>query len=194
MITLAYLTGTVTILNYITVIFAQTGSALTEKHSSVLVSLTQLAGNLVFMNIVERFNRKTLYICSAISTTILYGLFGAYGYFDMKNLGYEWIPPVLMCLCIFSSCLGLLPIPYVVTSEIFPKKIRKTCLSLSISMLWIVLFILSYIFPHFVKNFGVFNCMFGLGVMCALNALFGIFFVLETRAKSFDEIEMLMSK
>lgn len=63
MIMLAYLTGTVTILNYITYIFKQTGSALTEKHSSVLVSITQLTGNLVFMNIVERFNRR---VCMAI--------------------------------------------------------------------------------------------------------------------------------
>lgn len=119
------MTGTVTILNYITVIFQETGSALTEKHSSVLVSVTQLAGNLVFMNIVERFNRKTLYISSAISTTILYSLFGAYGYFEMKELGYDWIPPFMMCLCIFSSCLGLLPIPYCVTSEVLVKKSFK---------------------------------------------------------------------
>lgn len=109
MITLAYLTGTVTILNYITVIFAQTGSALTEKHSAILISVTQLTGNFVFMNIVERFNRKTLYICSALSTAALFFLFGAYGYFEIKDLGYEWLPPACMSLTIFSSCMGLLP-------------------------------------------------------------------------------------
>lgn len=123
MITLAYLSGVVTILNYITIIFKETGSALSEKHSSILVSVTQLTGNFVFMNIVERFNRKTLYIMSAVSTAILFFLFGAYGFFELKNLGYDWLPPICMCLTIFTSCLGLMAIPYVVTSEIFPKKV-----------------------------------------------------------------------
>lgn len=35
--------------------------------------------------------------------------------------------------------------------------------------------------------------MFGLGVICVLNALFGIFFAVETRGKSFEEIEKMMS-
>lgn len=158
MVALAYLTGTVTILSYITVIFEQTGSALSEKHSSILVIVTQvwivihsencsthtqtytnsfkyyisfqLTGNLVFMNIVERFNRKTLYISSALSTAVLFFLFGAYGFFELKNLGYTWLPPVCISLTIFSSCLGLLPIPYVVTSEIFPKKVCSIAIKL----------------------------------------------------------------
>lgn len=61
-------------------------------------------------------------------------------------------------------------------------------------MLWIILFILGYIFPKIIEIFGIFNCMFGLGVICLLNALFGIFFLVETRGISFEEIGVLMSK
>lgn len=61
-------------------------------------------------------------------------------------------------------------------------------------MLWLVLFILGFTFPSAIDMFGIFNCMFGLGIICLLNGLFGIFFVVETRGKSFQEIEVLMNK
>ena len=56
-----------------------------------------------------------------------------------------------------------------------------------------MLFALSAAFDLFVDSFGFFNCMFGLGVICVLNAIFGICFVVETRGKSFEEIEKMMS-
>lgn len=60
MITLAYSAGTLTILAYITQIFNETGSILSEKESAILISVTQLTGNIVMLNIVERFNRKVV--------------------------------------------------------------------------------------------------------------------------------------
>lgn len=53
-----YLCGSVTIIVYITDIFSITGSPLSEKNSSILISITTLIGNLVLLNIVERFNRR----------------------------------------------------------------------------------------------------------------------------------------
>lgn len=35
--------------------------------------------------------------------------------------------------------------------------------------------------------------MITLGVICLLNAAFGAFFIPETRGKSYDEIEILLS-
>ena len=43
---------------FVTLIFSKTGSTLSEKNSSLIVSITMLITNLVFLNCVERFNRK----------------------------------------------------------------------------------------------------------------------------------------
>lgn len=43
---------------FVTYIFSKTGSTLSEKNSSLLVSITMLITNLVFLNCVERFSRK----------------------------------------------------------------------------------------------------------------------------------------
>lgn len=58
MITLGYTSGILTILAFITQIFQETGSILTEKQSAIVISFTQIMGNIVLLNIVERFNRR----------------------------------------------------------------------------------------------------------------------------------------
>ena len=58
---LCFTAGTMTMLSYVTDIFSKTGSSLSEKNSSLLISITQIIGNLVVLNIIERFNRR---VCS----------------------------------------------------------------------------------------------------------------------------------
>lgn len=61
MLLLSFSSGTLTILSYVTDIFSKTGSSLSAKNSSLLVSITQIIGNLVLLNIIERINRR---VCS----------------------------------------------------------------------------------------------------------------------------------
>lgn len=106
---------------------------------------------------------------------------------------YEWMPPFCFACIVFFSCMGLLPIPYIITIEIFPKKIRQPCLALAVSMMWIVLFVLGSIFPIFLEKFGLFSCMLTLALISSLNALFGMFFIPETRGRSYEEIMDLLN-
>lgn len=57
----SFLSGAFTIAGFVTYIFKETGSSLSEKDSSILISITLLTGNLVFLNIVERVNRRVDY-------------------------------------------------------------------------------------------------------------------------------------
>lgn len=59
---LSFFCCTLVIIVYVTDIFSKTGSALSENNSSLLISVTTLIGNLVFLSIVERFNRKVMHI------------------------------------------------------------------------------------------------------------------------------------
>lgn len=46
-------------------IFNRTGSTFSEKNSSLAISVTTLITNLVFLNFVERFNRKVMVLTSS---------------------------------------------------------------------------------------------------------------------------------
>ncbi|XP_031623102.1 uncharacterized protein LOC116340647 [Contarinia nasturtii] len=190
-LTLSFLSGTLTIISYVTDIFEKTHSSLSEKHSSILVSVVQLTANLLLLNIVERFNRKTLYVCSSFLTSGSFFLFAVYCQFWIDQPEYRWMAPFCFSCITYFSCMGLLPIPYILNIEIFPKKIRQTCLALAVSVMWIILFILGWIFPIILDAIGLVNCMIALAVMSLLNALFGIIFVPETRGKSHEEIMKL---
>lgn len=138
-------------MGYVTDIFYRSGSSLSEKNSSILVSITQIIANLVFLNIVERVNRKvciflnwispnflpfpywwtnysfihpqTLYISSSLLTAISYFMFAAYCLFFQSNPEYQWMPPFCVACVIYFSWLGLVPMPWIIMNEIFPRKV-----------------------------------------------------------------------
>lgn len=65
---------------------------------------------------------QVLYISSSILTAICFGLFAIYSVLWLKQPEYEWMAPLLFAAIIFFSCMGLLPIPYIMVYEIFPKE------------------------------------------------------------------------
>lgn len=152
-------------------------------------------------------------------TAISFFLFGTYCFLWLKQPEYEWIPPVCLVCIIYFSCMGLVSIPYILTIEIFPKEvcmkwfwisyiipfyvysivrhnfqIREISLAMMVSFIWVIMFVTGTIFPFVMDAAGLTNCMILLGVMCILNAIFGLFFIPETRGKSYDEIVDLLVK
>lgn len=55
---LCFACGIYVLTNYMTDIFAKTGSSLSPKTSSLTVAITTMIGNLLFFAIVEHFSRK----------------------------------------------------------------------------------------------------------------------------------------
>ncbi|XP_031623610.1 facilitated trehalose transporter Tret1-like [Contarinia nasturtii] len=190
---LSFASGPVVILSYVTDIFKKTGSSFTTKNSSLLVSITQIIANLIFLYIVERINRRTLLIGSSLLTTASFLLFGTYCLLWIDRPEYDWMPLFCFVCITYFSWMGQNPIPFIITFEIFPKKIRQTCLSLSVSLIWVIQFVLVSIFPSFLETFGLFNTMITFGAISLLNAVYGYVFVPETRGKSYCEIMEILS-
>lgn len=193
---LSLLTGVLSIPNFTTAIFNESGSSLSENDSAILVAIITLAANLLTLNIIERFNRRTLYILSSVCTMLGYALFAVYGFFLKGQPGLEWLnwmPLFCFASIVFSSWFGIVPIPYIINLELSPKKIRQTCIALNISTNYSLTFVYNIIFYQFVDAFGLYTCMAVLSLFCLLNALFAIRFVPETRGKSYEETrEMIL--
>lgn len=70
-LSLSLLSCTLVIISYVTDIFNRTGSSLSEKNSSILISITQIIANLVLLNIVERINRRVIIkSCFSANSTV----------------------------------------------------------------------------------------------------------------------------
>lgn len=120
---LSLLCSTYSITGYVTDIFNKTGSILTEKQSSILIAVITLCTNVFFLCIVERINRKTLYIGGAILTALSLFSFAIYGLWWLERGQYQWIPPLCFAGMIFFSNCGLMPIPYLLSIETCPKEV-----------------------------------------------------------------------
>lgn len=57
-------------------------------------------------------------------TMISYFSFSIYGHLWLKQPGLEWVSPLCFACIIYSSCIGMSPIPFIISFEIYPTKVQ----------------------------------------------------------------------
>jgi Sugar (and other) transporter len=121
---------------------------------------------------------------------------GLYSYFktvsDVSN--FKFIPVTSLSLVIFSASIGRLPLTYIMMAEIMPQSIRSFGVSISTTFNWILAFILLRYFSTFVNLLKFHACMFTFCGFAAFGMFFVIFYVPETKSKSFEEIENSLTR
>lgn len=106
--------------------------------------------------------------------------------------GYLTLVFVLGFIAIYGATLG--PVSWVVLSEIFPNRIRGNALALATFMLWIANFFTTASFPIMQKHFGM-PVTFGIhGMICLIYFFYIRSKVPETKGKSLEEIEKMLSR
>jgi sugar porter (SP) family MFS transporter len=99
---------------------------------------------------------------------------------------------VLAFIAIYSATLG--PVTWVALSEIFPNKIRGNALAVATLALWIANFFTTSLFPVMNKYFGLSVTFLIHALICLVYFLFIRARVPETKGKSLEEIEKLLSR
>ncbi|XP_055302942.1 facilitated trehalose transporter Tret1-like [Sitodiplosis mosellana] len=130
----------------------------------------------------------TLSTIGAASGFIVLALFVLVESHGVDVEGFRWIPLVGFSIAIFSSSLAILNLPYVIISEIMPEHIKDFAISFSLSVLWASTFIVVKFLPHLTETIGFPATMFIFALMCVLGGIFVVFFVPETKGKSYEEI------
>lgn len=119
------LCGCFAFINYAADIFAQSGSSLTPNESAMIIAAIMLLGSAVSIIVIEKMTRKFLYSLSCGGTMLGLLSFGVYEtvgiYYDLANL--NWIPIVSMSFVIFIAYTGLLPLTFIMLSEVLPPRV-----------------------------------------------------------------------
>ncbi|XP_058819314.1 facilitated trehalose transporter Tret1-like [Topomyia yanbarensis] len=195
LVALNQLSGCFALINYTAQIFADASTGLDPNISAIIVGGIQIAGSYVSTLVVDRCRRKILYIVTTFGSAVGLAAMGVHAY--LKTSGFDvrvisWLPVASLSFVIFIASVGMLPLTFVILSEILPQKLRSFAGSLCTTFLWVVSFIVVKYFPVMVEVLGMHGCMWTFAGCCVFGVLFNAFFIPETRGKSIDEITLAM--
>ncbi len=151
----------------------------------VIVGLVNFGTTIIAVCTIDKLGRRILMLTAPLGMGICM-LTIALGY------GSEWMSPsiVLMAilLFVFFFAIGVGPGAWLVTSEIYPNKVRGRAMSICTFSLWVSSFVANSIFPRLLewsqfKTFSLFT------LACFAMVIFVFICVPETKGKTLEQIE-----
>lgn len=181
------LCGINTVFNYAPKIFQSIGASQDDQLlQTVFIGGVNLIFTILAMVLVDKLGRKPLMLIGAGGLAILYivvvQLLGA------QSQNVSWF--LLAAIGVYA--MSLAPVTWVLISEIFPNKVRGEATSIAVLNLWAAYFVLVFTFPILFekwhdKSFYIYSAV------CVLGFLFVWWKVKETKGKTLEELENVMT-
>lgn len=194
---LQQLSGIGAVLSYTEIIFQATGSHISSDVSSIIVGVVLFLASFGGPLIVDRKGRKFLLICSSTGMIISQFFLGLYFYLqdhDTNMSAFYWLP--IVCLVVFTITfnIGFGPLPFTMTSEILPSNCKFMLATVIGFMGWASSFIVTKFFNDLNEALGEGGTFWLFSGVCMFALGFIILYVPETKGKSFQEIQALLSR
>lgn len=190
------LSGINAVIFYTSEIFTSAGSDLDPKIATIIVGAMQIFGTLLASVIVDKLGRKLLLIVSDLFmgiSIIVLGLFFTLKERDLvdsstlTDIGF--LPVLSLCVFIIMFSIGYGPIPWMISSEVFPPEIKTFASAAAGTFNWFLAFLVTKFYLDLKEAFGGDVVFYIFGVISLIGTVFVVFFVPETKGKSFDEIQ-----
>lgn len=166
-------------------IFEMTGlGAHAALLQSVGIGVTNLVFTFIGLWLIDRLGRRTLLFVGCIGYVLSLG--GAA--FAFATAHYA-IVPVCIFAFIASHAVGQGAVIWVYIAEIFPTRQRAFGQALGSSTHWIMAAVLTTVFPILVTRFPPAQVFGFFAVMMAVQLLWVLFAVIETRGASLEEVQ-----
>ncbi|GMJ00732.1 hypothetical protein like AT1G05030 [Hibiscus trionum] len=91
---------------------------------------------------------------------------------------------------IFTFAIGAGPVTGLIIPELSSSRTRGKMMSFSFSVHWVCNFMVGLLFLDLVEKFGVGAVYAGFGSVSVVSAIFAYYFLVETKGRSLEEIEM----
>lgn len=181
--------GPNTVLFYTPTIFKYAGdaSAASSLLSTIYVGVVLFVFVFGTIALVDILGRKTLFYLGLAGMTAMLVLMGAA--FDVGPK--SWGPAMLIFLLVYVGCysLSISPLFWLMSSEIFPNRLRATGASWCTVANWTANFVVTITFLSSIAGIGKAWTFWMYAIMGALAILFVRFFVPETKGRPLEEIE-----
>ncbi len=182
------ITGINAVISYAPTIFSQANVGSDQALlQSVLVGVVNLVATIVALWLVDRKGRKVLLLWGTVGMTI-----------SLSYMVYSFTFETTGSLGILLSLLGyiaffaasLAPVMWVVTSEIYPNRIRGLAMSFSTGISWVCTFLTVQFFPWMLNNLGGVYTFGFFGIFSLIAFIFILIYIPETKGKTLEQLEV----
>ncbi|GLT98576.1 hypothetical protein SLE2022_160760 [Rubroshorea leprosula] len=162
---------------------------------TIIMGLGKTFFGLISALFLDRFGRRPMLLLGSTGMTVSLAALGLCSlYLQKSNTKPVWA----IAVCIVGICadvsffsIGLGPVTWVYSSEIFPMRLRAQGSSLAISVNRVVSGIVAMTFLSVSEAITFGGMFFVLAGIMAMGTIFFYFFLPETKGKSLEEIEIL---
>lgn len=172
--------------NYAQEVYRSAGYGVSEILSNIVITgAINFIFTIVAMLLVDRFGRRKLMIfgCIAIGASHLAAAMAYH-----SHVHGAWVLILTLC-AIACYAMSLAPVTWVLITEIFPNRIRASAVSVSVAILWIASFVLTYTFPLLNGALGTSGAFLIYAGICFAGAGFVTAAVRETKGRSLEDLE-----
>lgn len=172
--------------NYAQEVYRSAGYGVSEiLFNIVITGAINLIFTVVAMLLVDRLGRRRLMIfgCLAIGVSHL-----ASSMAYRSHAHGTWVLVLTLC-AIACYAMSLAPVTWVLIAEIFPNRMRASAVSVSVGVLWVASFVLTYTFPLLNQSLGTSSAFLIYASICFAGAVFVFFTVPETKGRSLESLE-----
>jgi sugar porter (SP) family MFS transporter len=184
---LQQITGINAVLYYAPRIFERAGvTRMSAIGQSTIVGFVNILFTIVAIVLVDRVGRKPLLLTAAGGMGISLLLLGA-AFKSQAVSGPLILGLILLYIAFFAMAMG--PIVWVVLAEIFPTRMRGTAMAIATVILWVSDFAVTLSFPVIADRLNESTAFWFYAAMCAIDFVFMLAVLPETKGKTLEEIE-----
>lgn len=204
--------GNFAVSTYAETIFKSTGSTVDPQMSSIVMAAMQVIGTYAASQLIDRVGRKVLLLVSLIGCFVTLAITGTYSYLALNKFNvdaFNWVPVVSISSFIVLCSLGILPVPYVLMSEVIPARvrflnanrngrvininiylqIRSIGSSICVSIAFICQIIVVWLMPTLIETIHLYGCFWIFAGVSLVGLIFTIFVVKETKGQNLFELD-----
>lgn len=198
---LAMLTGLVTlqricgcpILESYTVIFFEAlNLPFDNKNAALYHATANFATSFITPFAIRKLRRRALLGATSFVMGVAMLVVTVYEmkFYSSSEKPYFWIVLVSIYLYDVASTLGVLPLPFVLSGELFPTKNRGALNGIYGCFSFLISAFVVKTFPKFLELIGIINVVLSYSVVCFITIIYGKLVLPETSNKTLPEIQL----
>lgn len=162
----------------------------------MLVGITQAVATLIATALVDRAGRRILLFFSSLTSGLCLAALGYYFWLlehKMDTSQVSWLPLCSLVLFVAGYSLGLGPVPWMMGVEVLDPEIKSFGATLTATVCQFGLTVITYSFQELQNMITTAGTFWLYAAVCALSMVFILFVIPETKGKSTQEIQNILS-